>query len=205
MLRTNLSTRPFYNERAGLPGAGRGGARRGGAHGLQRRPARAVHAADRALGGRVGATEQQAARLREQAPARAAGVDRKQLEAVAAAAREANALIDERTFSWTELLNRLETTLPRRRADRVDPPAQQPGGPPGPARRRARAAAGGHRAFVEQLEKDAGFRHVSRGRRRPTRRPARGRAAGTVPGRSTGRAAVGARAPAGVRACCDAC
>ena len=34
------------------------------------------------------------------------------MDAAAASARQANELIERRTFSWTELLNRLETTLP---------------------------------------------------------------------------------------------
>ena len=36
----------------------------------------------------------------------------KQLEAISADAREANNLIDRRTFSWTALFNRFEATLP---------------------------------------------------------------------------------------------
>jgi Tfp pilus assembly protein PilN len=34
------------------------------------------------------------------------------MQTIAGAAREANALIDRRLFSWTNLLNHLETTLP---------------------------------------------------------------------------------------------
>ena len=41
------------------------------------------------------------------------GLDQKQLTALsAAAAKEANELIEQRTFSWTQLFNQLETTLP---------------------------------------------------------------------------------------------
>jgi Tfp pilus assembly protein PilN len=36
-----------------------------------------------------------------------------ELQAVQAAANEANAMIDRRTFSWTELFNHVEATLPR--------------------------------------------------------------------------------------------
>ena len=39
-------------------------------------------------------------------------IDRVKLDAVQTAAREANMLIDRRTFSWTELLNYFQTTLP---------------------------------------------------------------------------------------------
>ena len=40
------------------------------------------------------------------------GIDQKELTVVAAAAREANTLIDQRTFSWTAFFNHLEATLP---------------------------------------------------------------------------------------------
>ena len=40
------------------------------------------------------------------------GINQDELKVVAAAAREANALIDGRTFSWTALFNQLESTLP---------------------------------------------------------------------------------------------
>jgi Tfp pilus assembly protein PilN len=39
-------------------------------------------------------------------------VDPRQIDLASAEAREANALIDRRTLSWTELFNRFETTLP---------------------------------------------------------------------------------------------
>ncbi len=39
-------------------------------------------------------------------------VDPKQIEAASNDARQANDLIDRRTFSWTELFNRFEATLP---------------------------------------------------------------------------------------------
>jgi hypothetical protein len=41
-----------------------------------------------------------------------ASTDKGALETVTAAAREANDLIDRRTFSWTEFFNLIETTLP---------------------------------------------------------------------------------------------
>ena len=39
-------------------------------------------------------------------------IDAAQLEAISAAAQEANGIIDQRVFSWTDLFNCLETTLP---------------------------------------------------------------------------------------------
>jgi hypothetical protein len=112
MIRTNLSTRPFYNERA-------------------------VHVAAALLAVIVLAmtawqvvrvvrlskykTELNTAIRRDRAEAEKnasqaqqirQGLDQKQLAALAAAAKEANNLIAQRTFSWTELFNQLEATLP---------------------------------------------------------------------------------------------
>jgi Tfp pilus assembly protein PilN len=50
--------------------------------------------------------------LRAQAAQLRASVDVKQVEAASTEARIANELIDRRTFSWTELFNIFETTLP---------------------------------------------------------------------------------------------
>ena len=112
MLRTNLSTRPFYNERI-------------------------VHAIALAIGLVVLAvtawqvarvirlssykTELNAAIKRDkdeaelrtrEAEAIRRGLNQKELAVVAAAAKEANLLIEQRTFSWTQLFNHLEATLP---------------------------------------------------------------------------------------------
>ena len=112
MLRTNLSTRPFYNERA-------------------------VHAvlalttvilliltafnifeivvltgkqAD--LSRKAAAAETRARELRAHAAQVRQTLDTKQLDEISGDAREANAIIGQRLFSWTELLNRLASTLP---------------------------------------------------------------------------------------------
>ena len=112
MLRTNLSTRPFYNERL-------------------------VHAIAAVLAFAVlGITVWQVTRVirlsryktelnsainrdRAEAGANTAqaqeirrGLDQDQLAALAAAAKEANDLIAKRTFSWTALFNQVEATLP---------------------------------------------------------------------------------------------
>jgi Tfp pilus assembly protein PilN len=112
VLRTNLSTRPYYNERA--------------VHALaalvallvlaitawqvvrvvrlsrEKTDLNAVITKDR--------TEAEA-RKRDAAQIRS-GLDQKELSAVASAAKEANDLIEQRTFSWTQLFNQLEATLP---------------------------------------------------------------------------------------------
>src|SRR5438067_2656245 len=112
MLRTNLATRPFYNERV-------------------------VHLAilllalivaiasifnvtrvvqlsrsDTRLGTKASRDEARAAELRAAAARLRGTVDPRQIEFVSVEARKANDLIDRRTFSWTELFNRFETTLP---------------------------------------------------------------------------------------------
>jgi Tfp pilus assembly protein PilN len=100
MLRTNLSTRPFYNERGVL-----------GALAfialivlLSRRQSSLRTEAD--------AAEAQAADLRARAVRTRQAVNQKQIDQLSSAAREANAVIGQRLFSWTELLNHLESTLP---------------------------------------------------------------------------------------------
>ena len=112
MLRTNLSTRPFYNERA--------------VHAVAAIIAIAVLAVTAWQVARVVRlsrykTELNTAIKRDrnetELHAREAqqirrGLDQKQLGALSAAAKEANELIAVRTFSWTQLFNQVETTLP---------------------------------------------------------------------------------------------
>jgi hypothetical protein len=56
--------------------------------------------------------EARTAELRAAAIQMRASVDARQVDAASVEARVANDLIDRRTFSWTELFNRLEKTLP---------------------------------------------------------------------------------------------
>jgi hypothetical protein len=112
MIRTNLSTRPFYNVRA-----------------VQMAIAALVvlvlaitawnvtqfvrlTATQNTLGAQAQTAEQDAARLRADAARIRAGIDASELEVVAAAAREANGIIDQRAFSWTTLFGQFESTLP---------------------------------------------------------------------------------------------
>jgi Tfp pilus assembly protein PilN len=60
----------------------------------------------------ISADEAAAARIRQEAAAVQKGVDRTALVTLAGSAREANALIDQRTFSWTTLLTYIETAIP---------------------------------------------------------------------------------------------
>jgi Tfp pilus assembly protein PilN len=64
------------------------------------------------LSTRVGAAERRAADLRRETARLQQQLNPQELESVTRAAREANGLIERRTFSWTDLFNRFETTLP---------------------------------------------------------------------------------------------
>lgn len=112
MLRTNLATRPFYNERGvylllGLCGLLLLGLTAFNASSLVRLSAREAE-----LTARTSNEEKRSQDLRQEAAKLRASVRQDELDAVLEAAREANALIDERTFSWTALFNYLEATLP---------------------------------------------------------------------------------------------
>jgi Tfp pilus assembly protein PilN len=112
MLRTNLSTRPFYNERlvhlvlalvAVIVGA------------LTVinvvtliRLSRQNTTLSAAIRDDRSAADDYTKRARDTRQ----GLDQDRLTVLAAAAREANTLIDGRTFSWTGFLNHIEATLP---------------------------------------------------------------------------------------------
>jgi len=112
LLKTNLATRPFYNERAvhfwllvvlAIVVAAT-------AFNVSR-VLRYSHS-DTQLATQAARDEARAADLRQQAARLRGTVDPKQVEYASTEAKQANDLIDRRTFSWTELLNRFETTLP---------------------------------------------------------------------------------------------
>lgn len=112
MIRTNLATRPFYNERAVRMWLG--------ALLLAVLAATAFNASrvirysrsDTRLATQASGDEARAADLRKESARLRSSVDPKLLDFAAADARQANELIDRRTFSWTELFNRFEATLP---------------------------------------------------------------------------------------------
>jgi type IV pilus assembly protein PilN len=112
MIRTNLSTRPFYNERAVRLWLGVLAALAVGATLFNVARVLQYSRSDTRLASQASRDEAHAADLRANAARLRASVDPKQLDAASADARQANQLIDRRTFSWTELLNRFETTLP---------------------------------------------------------------------------------------------
>jgi hypothetical protein len=112
VLRTNLSTRPFYNERA--------------VHATAAliallvlavtvwQVSRVVQLSRRKTeyNASIARNTAEADRLNREAAAVRRGLDQKELTLVASEAREANDLIEQRTFSWTQLFNYLEATLP---------------------------------------------------------------------------------------------
>ena len=112
MLKTNLSTRPFYNERSVHLGliAGLVIVVLITAYNVNR--IITLSARNTALAAQAEQADARAAVLRQSAAKIRAGIDQHELDAVSAEAREANGLISHRTFSWTELFNRFEATLP---------------------------------------------------------------------------------------------
>jgi hypothetical protein len=112
MLRTNLSTRPFYNVRAVQVATGALALVVLALTLFNVVEVIRLTAAQRSLGANARDAEAQAAQLRQQAVQLRAQVNPRELEVVAAAAREANQIIDQRVFSWTDLFAQFEATLP---------------------------------------------------------------------------------------------
>jgi Tfp pilus assembly protein PilN len=112
VIRANLSTRPFYNERAVqlwllvlvlIVAAA-----------TLFNVARVIRFSqtDTELATQASRDEARAADLRAEAARLRGSVDLQQIELASTEARQANALIDRRTFSWTDLFNQFETTFP---------------------------------------------------------------------------------------------
>ena len=112
MLRGNLSTRPFYNERlvtlvillvavvaAALT-----------VYNATRLVALSKQRGE--LNAAIDSNRSQSLRIRTEAERLQKSVDRSTLNVLAASTREANTIIDARTFSWTSLFGHLEKTLP---------------------------------------------------------------------------------------------
>jgi hypothetical protein len=161
MLRTNLSTRPFYNERATQVALAALALLVLAVTLFNAAQLIRLTASQRSLGAHAVESEQEAARLRTQAAAIRAQINPKELETVASAAREANGIIDQRAFSWTELLGQFEQTLPENvRVMAVSPHLATDGsfvvGMTVQARR-----AEDLDAFIEALEKTGAFRNVT--------------------------------------------
>jgi Tfp pilus assembly protein PilN len=112
VIRTNLSTKPFYNDRAvnvwlGLLAALVVGATLFNVVSMIR-----YSESDSVLARQAADDTDRAAALRAEAAKLRASVDLKQVDLISTEARLANVLIDRRVFSWTELFNQFEKTLP---------------------------------------------------------------------------------------------
>lgn len=112
MLHTNLSTRPFYNTRSVHIGVGVVVVIAAALTVFNAVELWRLQRANTELGQVMVQNENEARELRQRARTVQQSIDRSQLSLVDAAAREANALIDRRAFSWTELLNQFQATLP---------------------------------------------------------------------------------------------
>ena len=112
MIRTNLSTRPFYNTRAVQLAMALLAVVVVAVTAWNAAQFLRLSASQRTLGAQARSAEEEAARLRSEAAGIRGRIDPKELEVVGAAAREANDLIDRRAFSWTTLFTQFESTLP---------------------------------------------------------------------------------------------
>ena len=110
MLRTNLSTRPFYNERAVQVLLGLAAVLVVLLTAFNAVRIITLSRQNTELSSLVNRDRQEAARLTREAQRIRAGINVDELQATAAAI--ANALIEQRTFSWTEFFNHIEETLP---------------------------------------------------------------------------------------------
>ena len=112
MIRTNLSTRPFYNARLVTGGLTVLALIVVAATAFNLSRAMIYAGTNTELVTQASQDESTARDLIATATKLRETVDPRQIEAASAEAREANALIDRRTLSWTELFNQFEATLP---------------------------------------------------------------------------------------------
>jgi hypothetical protein len=160
MLRTNLSTRPFYNLRVVRALLGAMALLVVGLTLFNVVQLARLTASQSTLGARAADAEREAARLQADAARVRSQINTQELQVVADAAREANAIIDQRAFSWTDLLAQFEATLPPDvRITTVQPRLERDGEfvvAVGVEARRAEDLD----AFIEALETVGGFRNV---------------------------------------------
>jgi hypothetical protein len=112
VLRTNLSTRPFYNERSIHIAIGIAAVLISALTVWNIVRIVTLSRQNTELATRVNRDESESAQLTKMAAEIRGKINREELTQVVESAREANALIDQRTFSWTAFFNRLESTMP---------------------------------------------------------------------------------------------
>ncbi|MEO6213776.1 MAG: hypothetical protein ABIP65_09145 [Vicinamibacterales bacterium] len=112
MLRANLSTRPFYNERAVHMLLGGAAILVVALTAFNLFRVVTLSRQNTELSSRINRDHAEAEQLTRMAVDIRGRIDKDELQVVVDAATEANALIDQRTFSWTAFFNRIESTLP---------------------------------------------------------------------------------------------
>ena len=112
MLRTNLSTRPFYNERIVHLVLGIVAALVLALTVVNVVKVVRLSRQNTEFSAEISRDQGEANRLKSEAAKIRQGIDQNELKLVVAAAREANTLIERRTFSWTAFFNWIEQTLP---------------------------------------------------------------------------------------------
>jgi hypothetical protein len=160
MLHTNLATRPFYNDRVVRLGAAAVALALVALTVFNASMLVSLTERGRSADARREQAERLAAEFRQKARAITAEVNAAEMDAVRNAAREANLLIERRVFSWTELFNRFEATLPPDvRITAVEPQVDREGRlliSASVVSRRSEALS----EFMDRLEAEGGFRDV---------------------------------------------
>ncbi len=160
MISTNLSTRPFYNERLVHAVLAIVAAVVLGIAALNAWTIVALSGRDAQQNAQAARAETKADQARQAAERIRRSIDAAELETITTEATEANRLIDERTFSWTHLFSELEKTLPADvRITSVSPHVEKNGGLSVEITLVARRAEDVNE-FVEKLEARGGFSDV---------------------------------------------
>ena len=160
MLRTNLSTRPFYNIRAVQAALGALVAFVILFTMFNVISLLQLATSQRSLGARAVQAQNDAAKLKADAARVRAQINAKELETVSAAAREAKSIIEMRAFSWTDLLAQFEKTLPENvRITAVQPRLEKDGRFIIGMRVEAKEI-GDLEKFLDQLEMTGAFHNV---------------------------------------------
>ena len=128
MLRTNLATRPFYNERAVRVGIAAAIILVAALTAFNVLTVLSLSTKNAEMTARAEAAEAQAAQHQLQARTITQALNTGTVSVVQQAAQEANQLIERRVFSWTDLFNRFEDTLPDNvRVSAVEPQIDRDG------------------------------------------------------------------------------
>lgn len=122
MLRTNLATEPFYNDRAVRVGIGVVIALVAALTAFNLLQVLSLNARNTEMTVRAESAEAQTLQYQQQARTVTQALNTGTVSVVHQAANEANLLIARRVFSWTDLFNRFEQTLPENvRVSAVEP------------------------------------------------------------------------------------